>query len=97
MHYTAGSPVNFVFFEEIGRFCLYFTMVVYEKIFGSINNKNAYKHCVARHLMLVYWCNVMECICEILAGGEGRCNMMECTFEILAGGGEGVNLVKSNL
>ena len=37
--------------------------------------------------MLVYWCNMMECTCEIVAEG-GRCNVMECTCEILAGGGQ---------
>ena len=35
--HPAGASINFAFCEEIRKFCLGFTMVVYEKIFGSIN------------------------------------------------------------
>ena len=35
--HLAESSVNFAFWEEIRKFCLGFTMVVYENIFGSIN------------------------------------------------------------
>ena len=37
---TAGLTVNFVHLKEIRKFCLGFTMVVYEKISGSINTVN---------------------------------------------------------
>ena len=35
--HPVGTLINFAFCEEIRKFCLAFTMVVYEKIFGSIN------------------------------------------------------------
>ena len=35
--HAAGTSINFALCEEIKIFCLAFTMVVYEKIFGSIN------------------------------------------------------------
>ena len=35
--HPAGTSINLAFCEEIRKFCLAFTMVVYEKIFGSIN------------------------------------------------------------
>ena len=38
LEHPAGTSINFAFWEEIRKFCLAFTIVVYEKIFESINN-----------------------------------------------------------
>ena len=35
--HDVGTSINFAFCEEIRKFGLAFTMVVYEKIFGSTN------------------------------------------------------------
>ena len=35
--HPVGTSINFTFCEEIRKFCMVFTMAVYEKIFGSIN------------------------------------------------------------
>ena len=37
LQHPAGTSINFAFCEGIRKFCPAFTMVVYEKIFGSIN------------------------------------------------------------